>query len=149
MQDGATPPSRSLLRAEPPRATHRRGGGNCFLISVLFIHTIDSKVFKPKILCRNWPPCVFKHMTGWRTCGTMRGTLLYYGGQASMSYRTRFAAGCLTSTPRRSLLWLTGIVIILLSCCPWTFVRNKSLHFGVFDVGGGRKLILSTFRVVR
>lgn len=37
-QDGSTPPSRSLLRAEPPRVTHRRGGTR--------------------------PPCVFEPMTG-------------------------------------------------------------------------------------
>ena len=51
-------------------------------------------------------------MTSLKICGMTTGTCLCYRGLAWMSYRIRFAVGCLSSTPRRSQLWLIGTPII-------------------------------------
>jgi hypothetical protein len=84
--------------------------------------------------CRNYPLYVLEPMTNSRRCGTTTGTRLCYRGLAEMSYRIRFAVGCLQSTPRQSQLWLIGtpfprsilfvlddiLTIVLIHClCRW------------------------------
>ena len=58
-------------------------------------------------LCRYCPSFVLEPMIGSWRCGMTTGTPRYCRGLAWTLYRTRFAAGCLKSTPRRSQLLLT------------------------------------------
>ena len=56
------------------------------------------------ILCRNCTLFVLEPMISSRTCGTMTGTLFSLRGLDLMLYHSRFAMGCLPSTPWRSQL---------------------------------------------
>jgi len=83
-QDGATAPPRSVLRAEPPRTTHR---GNDFIyLSQSFIFMFRDK-YKKFIVCRNRPFFVLEPMTCSKTWPTDLGTSMHQGagsgGQSS------------------------------------------------------------------
>ena len=56
------------------------------------------------IPCRNCTLFVLEPTISSRTCGTTTGTLLSLRGLDLTLYRSRFAVGCLPSTPRRSQL---------------------------------------------
>jgi hypothetical protein len=83
------------------------------MASSVSIHLLNlcSGTNKNKLnVCRNCPFFVLKPMTSSRTCGITTDTLLFCRELAWTSYRTRFAAGFLLSTPRRSQLWLKGTI---------------------------------------